>query len=246
MKETRTLMGMTIIIEIVDSHATQEIIEKVFDYLKYVDEKFSTYKDSSEINGINRGELKVSEASEDMKEIFGLAEKTKQETNGYFDIRKPDGKYDPSGLVKGWAIRNSARILDQEGFKNFYVDIGGDVEVRGLNLDKKKWSIGIKNPFNENEIVKVVHLTNCGIATSGTYIRGQHIYNPHESGLLEEIKSLTVIGPDVYEADRFATATFAMGRKGIYFLENLPLLEGYMIDNKGVGTSTSGLETYTK
>ena len=246
MKETRTLMGMTIIIEIVDSHASQQAMDRVFEYLKYVDEKFSTYKDTSEIMAINRGETKESEASADMQEVFKLAEKTKRETNGYFDIRKPDGQYDPSGLVKGWAIRNSARILDKEGFKNFYVDIGGDVEVRGHNLDGKKWSIGIKNPFNEKEIVKIVHLSNKGIATSGTYIRGQYIYNPHQAGPLEEVKSITVIGPDVYEADRFATAAFAMGRDGIYFLEKIPGLEGYMIDQDGLGTPTSGFETYIK
>ncbi len=36
-----------------------------------------------------------------MKVIFKLSEKTKKETNGYFDIFYK-GKYDPSGIVKGW------------------------------------------------------------------------------------------------------------------------------------------------
>ena len=239
-------MGMTIIVEIVDPHATQGSINKVFEYLEYVDTKFSTYKDTSEIMSINKGEIKEQNASEDMKEVFKLAEETKKATDGYFDIHKPDGQIDPSGLVKGWAIRNSAHILDKEGFKHFYVDVGGDVEVRGHNLDNKKWSIGIRNPFNKEEIVKIVHLTNRGIATSGTYIRGQHIYNPHKVGPLEEIKSLTVIGPNVYEADRYATAAFAMGTKGINFIDNLPGFEAYMIDKSGTGTQTSGFEPYTQ
>lgn len=38
--------------------------------------------------------------------------------------------------------------------------------------------------------------------------------------------SLTVIGPDIYEADRFATAAFAMGVDGIYFLEKLGGVRG--------------------
>jgi thiamine biosynthesis lipoprotein len=244
MKETRSLMGMTIIVEIVDKHATQGSIEKVFEYLKYVDEKFSTYKDTSEISALNRGEIKIENASDDMREIFALAEKTKQETNGYFNIQKSDGSIDPSGIVKGWAIRNAAQILDKEGYKNFYVDIGGDVEVRGKNVDGKNWSIGIKNPFDENQIVKIVYLSDCGVATSGTYIRGQHIYNPHEAGPLEEVKSITVVGPDVYEADRFATAAFAMGKKGIYFIESLSGFEAYMIDKDGLGTATSGFGQY--
>lgn len=56
--------------------------------------------------------------------------------------------------------------------------------------------------------------------------------------------SVTVIGPNIYEADRFATAAFAMGRKGIQFIERLPWFEGYMIDAQARATLTSGLERY--
>ena len=56
----------------------------------------------------------------------------------------------------------------------------------------------------------------------------------------DEIASVTVIGPDVYEADRFATAAFAMGRDGAAFLESQPGLEAYVIDRAGVATMTSG------
>ncbi len=55
-----------------------------------------------------------------------------------------------------------------------------------------------------------------------------------------------MIGPNVYEADRFATAAFAMGRTGISFLENMPNFEGYMIDSEGRATMTSGFANYTK
>jgi len=55
---------------------------------------------------------------------------------------------------------------------------------------------------------------------------------------------VTVIGPNVYEADRFATAAFAMGRKGIEFIEKLVDFEGYMIDAQARATFTSGFERY--
>jgi thiamine biosynthesis lipoprotein len=61
---------------------------------------------------------------------------------------------------------------------------------------------------------------------------------------LQDIVSLTVIGPNVYEADRFATAAFAMGKRGIYFIEQLPGFEGYMIDAAARATFTSGFERY--
>ncbi len=234
-------MGMPITVEIVDARATQIELDKIFDYFKYIDEKFSTYKRTSEIMAINRGELDVKDASEDMRIIFALAEETKQKTDGYFDIQKPDGSYDPSGVVKGWAIWQAAKILERDGFKNFYVDAGGDIEVKGTS---KKWKIGIKNPFKQEEIVKVLRVTNAGVATSGTYIRGEHIYNPKNGKPANEIVSLTVVGPNVYEADRFATAAFAMGAAGINFIEQLDGFEGYVIDKKGIATMTSGFEKY--
>ena len=86
-----------------------------------------------------------------------------------------------------------------------------------------------------------------GIATSGSYLRGQHIYNPHlPEKKLTEIVSFTVIGENILEADRFATAAFAMGKEGINFIEQLPHFEGYAIDSNGMATFTSNFELYTK
>lgn len=237
-------MGMPITVEIVDSTATDAITNAVFDYFDRVDRKFSTYKADSEISQINRGELTLSDVSPEMQEIFALAKQTRLETDGYFDIWHKD-MYDPSGIVKGWAIFQAARLLKDEGFENYYVEAGGDVQAEGKNALGTKWRVGIRNPFNLNEIVKVVGASGCGVATSGTSIRGQHIYNPKKDGeLLTEIVSLTVIGPNIYEADRFATAAFAMGREGIYFIERRQGLEGYMIDQNGKATLTTGFGHY--
>lgn len=237
-------MGMPVTLEVVDALANDSLFDEVFDYFIYVDEKFSTYKDQSEISRINRGELKLETASEDMKTIFMLAEQTRSESNGYFNIRHK-GAYDPSGIVKGWAIYNAAEILRKKSFENFYVDAGGDIQVCGKNDQGENWRVGIRNPFNTEEIVKVLLVTDCGVATSGTYVRGQHIYNPKDSEeVITDILSLTVIGPDVYEADRFTTAAFAMGRAGIDFIEYLPGFEGYMIDSDKQATYTTGFARY--
>ena len=53
-----------------------------------------------------------------------------------------------------------------------------------------------------------------------------------------------MIGPDVLEADRYATAAFAMGREGIHFIERTPDLEGYEIDSAGTARMTTGLKKY--
>jgi thiamine biosynthesis lipoprotein len=243
MKETRLLMGMPITVEVADQSVSEDDLEAVFSYLVRVDETFSTYKEASEISRLNRGELREAEYSEDLRTILALSEEARRATGGYFNIWR-DGMCDPSGIVKGWAVHNAARLLETSGFHNYYLDAGGDLQLAGLK-DGAPWRVGIRNPFNRAEHVKTLSITDRGVATSGTAIRGQHIYNPYHAGQpITEIVSMTVIGPDVYEADRFATAAFAMGRMGIAFVEGLDGFEGYMIDAQGIATYTSGFERY--
>ncbi|CAN5225968.1 FAD:protein FMN transferase [soil metagenome] len=239
MEEIQFIMSIPITIKVIDDHVTKRDIQDIFDYFIRVDERFSTYKPNSEISHINAGALKPVQYSVDMDEVLALSEETRKVTHGYFDISHK-GKLDPSGLVKGWAINNASNLLKQKGFEIFYIDAGGDIQAEG-----KLWNIGIRHPFNEKGIVKVLSVMNHGVATSGTYNRGQHVYNPHKiDEKNQEIVSLTVIGPNIYEADRFATAAFAMGNRGIQFIEKLAGFEAYMIDAKGIATLTSSFEQY--
>lgn len=238
MRQIRLIMDMPITIKVAhhEDRKTKKDLENVFAYFRYVDAEYSPFKQTSQVTKLNRGE----EVSFEMNKILNLAEDLKILTDGYFDIKRPDGRTDPSGIVKGWAIKNAADILRNAGYARFYVDAGGDAEIVG-----KDWKWGIRNPFNKNEIVKVLNLSNCGIATSGTYERGQHIYDPvGKKAEITDIVSMTVIGQNVFEADKFATSAFAMGRPGIEYIESLPNLEGYMIDKDGIATMTSGFEKY--
>lgn len=244
MQQTKDIMGTHVTVEVRDGNES-EGCNIVFDYLTYIDETFSTYKPDSAISKINRGELTERQYSPDIKEIFKLAGQTTKETRGYFDIRRPEGYLDPSGIVKGWAIWQASLLLEKKGYQYFFIDAGGDIQARVPDRDTEPWRVGIRNPFRRDENIKVLHIRNEGVATSGTYERGQHIYDPHSVGRpIADIVSLTVVGPNIYEADRFATAAFAMGKEGIIFIENLKGFEGYMVDSAGIATLTSGFEHY--
>jgi len=230
MKVTEGIMGMSVAIEVLDECDGSDI-DEILDYFHQVDETFSTYKKTSEISKINRKELRIEDASPEVKKILRLCEETKSKTHGYFDIYV-EGIIDPSGLVKGYAIAEAAKRFIKKGYKNFYIEIGGDVAIYGLK-NGQKWKVGMRDPRDRRLTKGVLHLTNVGIATSGTYERGMHIYDPIRKKLANDVESLTVIGPDVYEADRFATAAYAMGKKGIDFLDTIDGLEGYMITRDG-------------
>jgi thiamine biosynthesis lipoprotein len=236
-------MGMPICVEILDAGATRDDLEAVYAYFAQVDEIFSPFRGTSEVSRLNRGQLSAEEFSDDLRTVLALCEQTRQETDGYFDITR-EGVCDPSGLVKGWAIQQAAMLLTLRGWRDFYVDAGGDAQISGIN-DGRPWRVGIRNPFNHQQHVKVLAISDLGVATSRTAISGQHIYDPHQPQVpLLDIAGITVIGPNVYEADRSATAAFAMRRRGIQFVEARPELEGYMIDVGGHATYTSGFERY--
>ena len=75
-------------------------------------------------------------------------------------------------------------------------------------------------------------------------LAGPLIVEMAPDALVTDVVSLSVIGPNIYEADRFATAAFAMGQEGIRFIERLEGFEGYMIDRHGQATFTSGFTRY--
>jgi FAD:protein FMN transferase len=255
MTRTELIMGMPITVAIPDRErmdgpapgerypTVDEAMEAVFQLFREVDERFSPYKPGSETSRIDRGELAETDAGPDMREVLTLSEETRRQTDGYFNVRG-NGHFDPSGLVKGWAIARAARLLDEDGFISFCVEAGGDMEVRGANDAGQPWAIGLRSPFEPSKLVHKLLLTNRGIATSGTYIRGAHIWNPLTGCAADEIASMTVIGPNVYEADRFATAAFAMGREGIAFMAALPDFDAFMIEKSGTATFTPGFARY--
>ena len=238
-------MGMPITVEVLDREVRPRHLEAVFRLFRQADERFSPFKQTSETSLWDRGLLKSSQISPQMRAVIQLAEETRQASEGYFDVYR-DGRFNPVGIVKGWVIHKAARLLQRAGFADFYVEAGGDAQVCGRGPGGKPWLVGIRNPFNVSQIIKVLEIGDSGVATSGTYFRGHHIYDPQNPAgrIAAEPVSLTVVAADILDADRFATAAFAMGRAGIAFIEGLDGCEGYIVDAAGTATYTSGFAGY--
>lgn len=238
-------MGMPITVEVVDRAVRPRHLESVFRLFREIDERFSPFKEASETTLWDRGLLKSSQMSPQMRVIMQLAEETRRASGGYFNVYRGD-TFNPVGIVKGWAIHKAARLLRVAGFADFYVEAGGDAQVCGRGPEGKPWQVGIRNPFDVSQVVKVLRISDRGVATSGTYFRGHHIYDPLDpTGRISlEPVSLTVIAADILDADRFATAGFAMGQAGIAFIEAMDGYEGYLVDGQGTATYTTGFASY--
>jgi thiamine biosynthesis lipoprotein len=196
------------------------------------------------VSRFNAGLLQPDELSPELAEVIRLSEETRALTGGYFDIKRDQG-IDPSGLVKGWAIQRAAAILRERGFVHFFVDAGGDVQANGCNQQGDPWRVGIRNPFDRTQIVKVLSISNRGVATSGTAMRGAHIIDPLRNAPVETpLLSLTIVAPTIFDADRIATAAFAMGQAGLAFTTKLQGFDAYGIDSRGISFRTPGFDRY--
>jgi thiamine biosynthesis lipoprotein len=205
------IMGLPVVVDIRDDR-TGDVLDELFDWLRWVDATFSTYKDDSEISRINRGELRREDAHPYVRQVLDRCEQLRDETDGYFDMRTPDGSIDPSGLVKGWAVDRAAAILNDAGLHNYAVSAGGDMRVRGRAVPELAWRVGIQHPLDRQHVAAVIEsTTNLAIATSGAYARGEHVWNPHNGRPPVGILSVTIVGAELAIADAYATAAFAMG-----------------------------------
>jgi thiamine biosynthesis lipoprotein len=245
-RQTWLQMGMPITVCIQDDHGGPADIAAVYALFDAIDRRFSPYRADSEVSRLNAGVLCRDEVSAELASILARCAQTKAETGGYFDPER-DGRLDPSGLVKGWAIERASDLLASRGLGNYVVDAGGDVRAVGRNGAGQPWRVGIRNPFNRDEIIKVLEVEDGGVATSGTAVRGSHIYNPWQPGpLAGDIVSLTVVGPTIYDADRFATAAFAMGRGSVAFIAERPGLDAYAVTADRRAFHTEGFARYVR
>jgi thiamine biosynthesis lipoprotein len=215
-------MGMPVVVDVRDAEVDDNDLERMFDWLRFADATFSTYKDDSEISRINRGELAIAEAHPDVRDVLDRCEALRIETDGYFDVCAAAADViDPSGLVKGWAVDRAAAMLIEAGLRNFALNVAGDMRLRGRAVPEPCWSVGIQHPLEPSSIAAVVEANDLAVATSGAYARGDHVIDPHTGRPPVGVLSVTIAGPELATADAYATAAFAMGEAGIHWTARL-------------------------
>ena len=208
-------------------------MESVIAFCEDVDRDFSTYKDGSWVSRLRRGEVAIDDAPDDVQEVWNLCVQARDLSDGAFDPWAVEGGFDPSGLVKGWAADKCADLLVAAGLQHVQVNAAGDLALRGGwfdsdNSEIKPWSIGVVNPDNKHEVVKVYQITDGAIATSGSYERGAHISDPHNGMIAIGAKSATVVGPDGWLCDAMATAVMVDGTDAAQWFGH-PDLAGYQV-----------------
>lgn len=196
--------------------------------LRVADRRFSPWRADSEISAISDGRLSEADASPDVRWVLAVCDQLATASGGAFDARRhrSDGRLDPSGFVKGWAVEEAAWHLTEAGLRDISINAGGDVVGHGgpdPSGDRDRaWRVGIRHPDRADAIAAILEIRDLAVATSGLYERGEHIRDPRTSTVPHAIRSLTVVGPSLGWADAYATAGFVMGREGLDWVASHP------------------------
>jgi len=225
------LMGTVVTVDVRDPASTASVdpvLDAFFDELAHHEQVFSPWIADSEISRISDGRLDEAEASDDVRFVLSACDHLRLVSGGAFDVRghRADGRLDPSGFVKGWAVEEAVRHLDDAGLRHFAVNAGGDILSRGDAEPGSGggWRVGIRDPEDDREVVRILRVRGLAVATSGLYERGAHIQDPRtpDDGSDPALASLTVVGPSLGWADAYATAGFILGDGALDWVDARP------------------------
>ena len=244
------VMGTSISIDIVDSH-DRSLTDELVAWFHDVDEVFSPYKECSVISRLGYGELAPTDAEvgDDVREVLQRCGELCEATDGLFDVwslPSPNGtRFNPCGYVKGWSVDRAARLLRHRGVIDFCLNAGGDVALGGRNREGTPWRVGVRHPDDPTAVAFVLEgVGPLAVATSGSYERGGHIVDPRTGQPCTDLASATVVGPDLADADAYATALYLMGADGLYWLAQQPGYTGCVITRDGHLIASDAFNAY--
>ncbi|SNX57134.1 thiamine biosynthesis lipoprotein [Streptomyces sp. TLI_55] len=228
-----------------DPGAVRAALEEAVAGLHRADAVFSTYREDSQISRLARDELTVGQCDPEVAEVLELGAEAERLSDGWFSLRY-EGRLDPTGIVKGWAVERAARHLLRAGATGVSLNGGGDVQLLGTPGPQRPWRVGVADPLRPGGLAAVVSAagtSELAVATSGTAERGAHIVDPRTGrSAVTDLVAVTVVTPSVTWADCWATAAFAMGsREGLRWLESLPDVEALLITAGDEVRCTGGL-----
>ncbi len=149
--------------------------------------------------------------------------------------KRASGVYcDLSGIAKGYAVDLVASVLEAEDYRDYMIEVGGEVRTAGKNAVGLPWKIAIEKPVDEGRVLQeVVGLSNISLATSGNYRnfyevdgkRYSHTIDPATGKpVAHSLASVSVLHPRCALADAYATALMVLGPdKGMALAERLAL-----------------------
>lgn len=239
--------------------------------VKVDEEVFDLVDRAIKISKITKGAFDISYASMDkiwkfdgsMKEMpTPEAVKKSVEKIGYQNIildpktktiflKNQGMKLGLGGIGQGFIADKIKVLLESKGCTSGIVNVSGDINTWGRQIDGKPWTVGIINPMNKNKVFATFPLEDNAVETSGSYekyvvfngIRYSHIIDPRTGYPAQGVVSVSVFAKQTEIADGLATGIFVLGVEvGLDLVNQLKGIECIIIDDKGKMHSSKGID----
>jgi thiamine biosynthesis lipoprotein len=188
---------------------------------------------------LRRGETALDQVPAEVAEVLHACRSARELSDGWFDPWALPGGVDPTGYVKGWSAERALDALRVPGVAAAVVNAAGDIASFGGPAPAARFRFAVVDPLDRSRPAFLVEHTGA-VATSGTYERGQHLFDPRARRAAAAVASATVTGPELGLADAFATALAVGGTPVLECVEALDGVEALVIGYDGVRRSTAG------
>lgn len=214
--------------------------------------------------GFKHSQFPDSLTIDSLRQFVGI-DKVQLNADGEVVKSDPRMMLDFSSIAKGFGVDCVARLFDRKGIKNYMIDIGGELVMKGQNAKMETWRIGVNKPIDDSlsvnqELQTILEITDAGMATSGNYRnfyykdgkKYAHTIDPRTGYPIQHnILSSTVIAKNCATADAYATAFMVLGLDSAKAVCNAhPELDAYFIYTDRNGKlqtySTEGMKKYMR
>lgn len=224
-------------------------VEAAFAALRTDETMFSTWRPDSPVSRIKDGRDRLVDAHPRIRHVAALCELAGHRTGGSFAAWLPgaDGRqhFDPTGLVKGWAVEQAFTALLADlrklGPHDALICAGGDIAVACSRNDTPSWVVAVEDPRDRSQSLRSLELRTGAVATSGTAARGKHIVDPATGAAADGLLSATVIGPKLTWADVYATAAFVKGPAALPWIATLSDHAGILVATDGAVSTIAAM-----
>jgi FAD:protein FMN transferase len=155
------------------------------------------------------------------------------------------------GIGQGYIADKVKALLQSKGCTSGIVNVSGDINTWGKQLDGKPWTVGIINPMNKNKVFATFPIEDSAVETSGSYekfvlfngIRYSHIIDPRTGYPATGIVSVSVFAKQTEVADALATGIFVLGVEvGLDLVNQLKGIQCIIVDDKGKIHTSKGID----
>ena len=158
-------------------------------------------------------------------------------------------------LAKGYAVEMVARSLEEKDISGYVINVGGNVRTIGKKGDGNKWTVGIENPEENDDLPYLAYLGLSGesLVTSGSYQRYyvvdgkryHHIIDPETLMPADYYLSVSIVCNSSAEGDALSTALFCMPLSdGLSLINSLDGVEAMWILNDGTKHTSKNFNNY--